>query len=158
MIRSVRRACHRRIRAFEVPADVRTIDALVDAVARRRGRPIRLHAMDLARSGVTGAWIPGASCDYVFYEVKTSVRHRAQIVAHELGHMICGHQPAVHAEADRRQLTMPVAAAHMLARDAYDDEQELAAEQTADLLLERLDGSGQRAGDVLSRFLEQRRD
>jgi hypothetical protein len=139
--RAVRRTCEKRLRELWLPAAAPTVEQLVEHVAARRGRPVQLLPMALGGSGVSGAWIPGERQDHVFFEVATSRWHQTQIIAHELGHMICGHTPALHASIAQVASVLPVAARHMLARDAYSDDQEREAEHMADLLVAHLDGA-----------------
>jgi hypothetical protein len=155
--RTTRRDCERRLRELRVPPGAPSVEAIVEHVARQRGRPVELLPMSLGGSGVSGAWIPGAERDHVFFEASTSRRHQVQIIAHELGHMICGHRPALHASIAQVASVLPVAARHMLARDAYDDLQEREAEHMADLLVGHLDTStAPRPVDPVSAALQHR--
>ncbi|MBB5911363.1 hypothetical protein BJY24_000230 [Nocardia transvalensis] len=65
----------------------------VDAVAALRGRPITLIAAPL--TGVLdspcGLWLVREHDDVIIHEGATSEYHRDQIVCHELGHMVLGH-------------------------------------------------------------------
>jgi hypothetical protein len=155
MTRSVRRTCERRLRELDLPADAVTVEDIVQVIGVRRGRAVHLEAMNMSASGLTGAWLPAASADYIFYESDTSARHQAQIVAHELGHMIAGHRPALHLAGGGLGTTLAAATAHMMARNAYDDRQEEEAEHLADLLLSWLDTSAGRRADALTQLLQR---
>lgn len=140
-IRNLRRACDRHLRGLELPQGAMTMDSLAAHVAARRGRPLRLQPQSMGSSGVSGAWVPGGKVDYVFYESDTSRRHQIQIVAHELGHMVSGHSPALHGSLAQVARLAPGAALHMMARNGYSDDQEREAEYMADLLVAYLDAS-----------------
>lgn len=88
-LRSVRRECRGLLEDLALPSRP-TTDDLLDAVATRRGRPLRL--LDKDGSGdVCGAWISTAVCDYVFVDSLATGLHREHIVAHELAHVAFDH-------------------------------------------------------------------
>lgn len=70
----------------------------VDNVARMRGRPIRLiptPAPALAGSPC-GLWLKRDADDVIVHDIGTSEYHMDQIVCHEIGHMVLGHdQPDI---------------------------------------------------------------
>jgi IrrE N-terminal-like domain len=155
--RELRRECERQLKALRLPSEDMTIDRLAAHVANGRGRALHLRPLAMGSSGISGAWIPGRSADHVFYEADTSRRHQVQIIAHELGHIICAHEPALHGSlADVARLA-PGAAERMMGRDAYSDQQEREAEHMADLLVGYLDAvAAPRAPDPVQAALEHR--
>jgi len=140
-IKALRRRCEQHLRDLALPHEEMTIEGMAAHVAARRGRPMHLEPFGMGSSGLSGAWVPGDQADHVFYEADTSRRHQVQIIAHELGHMVCGHAPALHGPVSGVALLAPGAAQHMLARNAYTDDQEREAEHMADLLVAYLDSS-----------------
>jgi hypothetical protein len=155
--RPIRRACEQKLRHLDLPAGPLTVDGLAGHVAARRERPLHLRGLSMVGSGVSGAWIPTDKADYVFYESDTTPRHQAQIIAHELGHMVCDHSPALHGTIDQIVALAPGAALHMLGRDGYSDDQEREAEHMADLLVGRLDSTADPApADPVAAALQHR--
>jgi hypothetical protein len=132
MRRTLRRQCETRVRALELSSDIGTMTDVVRHVAHTRHRPIRLLGLEFPSGGPSGAWMATRSTDYLFYERGTSARHQAQIIAHELGHMISGHT-ASPSQALAPLLIAPDAARVMLLRADYPSEIEREAEQMADL-------------------------
>lgn len=88
-LRSVRRECKGFLQDLALPPRP-TTDALIDAVAARRGRPLRLLDKDGAGE-VCGVWISTTICDYVFVDSLATGLHRAHIVAHEVAHVAFDH-------------------------------------------------------------------
>ena len=60
------------------------------AVAKRRGRPIRLCPA-IMHGRPFGLWIPLQSEDQIWYEQETSAWHQQHIILHEIGHILCNH-------------------------------------------------------------------
>ncbi|MEE3755294.1 hypothetical protein [Mycobacterium intracellulare] len=65
----------------------------IDALAKMRGRPITLIPTDTVSlaSSLCGLWIARDHDDLIFHEASTSEFHIDQIVCHEIGHMVLGH-------------------------------------------------------------------
>ncbi|GAA2058260.1 ImmA/IrrE family metallo-endopeptidase [Streptomyces cheonanensis] len=157
--------CHGLIGRLAVPGPF-TIEALAEAVARRRGRPLRLIPLagtDSGGSGICGVWIAFAEADHVYYSVVTSPVHQAHIVLHELAHILLEHrQDGAPDHASLRRLFPdldPAMAARLLARDrtraTTDQEQE--AELLASLMWQHFDtlpatrpGASRASADTLS--------
>jgi hypothetical protein len=72
-----------------------SIDTFVTRLAARRRRPIELVSWPFPAEGnaPTGLWIPTGRADYVFYDAAATPARRAQIIGHELGHLLLGHSP-----------------------------------------------------------------
>ncbi|MGP3999423.1 hypothetical protein [Streptomyces sp. 8N706] len=119
------------------PLDVRV---LCDRVAERSGRPIRLEPISLPASGPCGLWVATGTCDYVFYEQDTSRLHQEHIIAHELGHVLCGHEAAAVMSEDSSRLLLPHLDPRMveqvLHRTHYSTVEEQEAEVIASLILQ----------------------
>jgi len=81
--------------------------------------------------------------DYVFYEPETSQLHREHIILHELGHLLCEHQPTeVIDEEVIAQLfpdLNPTVVHRVLGRTTYTAVEEQEAEMVASLVRERVD-------------------
>jgi hypothetical protein len=148
----VRRRCETRLRELQLPVTVMRMTDVAAYLSDRRGRPIHLHALAFPSGGPTGAWIATRSIDHIFYESNTSPRHQDQILGHELGHLTSGHESSPVA-ALAPLLLAPAAASVILARQAYLDEQEVEAEQMADLLVTFVERSSRQPATVTA--LEQ---
>jgi hypothetical protein len=113
------------------------IDAFVARLAARRRRLIELVSWSLRAEdrALSGLWIPTARADYIFYDDAAAPARRAQIIGHELGHVLLAHKPrlteapdglvehlapALSPELGRRLLGM--------ARTGYAEREEAAAE------------------------------
>jgi Zn-dependent peptidase ImmA (M78 family) len=68
-----------------------SIQALVERVARHRGRRIVVQPWPMPDALMYGAWLAGPNSDFVFYEMHTARVHQEHIILHELGHMLLGH-------------------------------------------------------------------
>lgn len=92
--RAVARDYRRRLAAHGLGLDA-GIEEVRAALERVRGKPITLIPLPLSREGgtITGAWWPAPSEHMIFYEAETGRLHQLQIIAHELFHMVCGHEP-----------------------------------------------------------------
>ncbi|MEU7279308.1 ImmA/IrrE family metallo-endopeptidase [Streptomyces sp. NPDC045431] len=155
----MRRTCERLIdEAGITPGG--DIMAICEQVSRRRGRAIRLTSMELEDPSLHGLWIAVPETDIIVYQADTSRSHQEHIIAHELSHIICGHDgeaaPATTPRATAAPATAaPVAAApkrvtvpeHLfpdldpnlvrrsLMRSVYSDRDEQEAEMMASLIL-----------------------
>ncbi|MEU6070684.1 hypothetical protein ABZ864_41150 [Streptomyces sp. NPDC047082] len=79
--------------------------------------------------------------DFVIYEARTTRAHQEHIIAHELAHILCGHQAMDNADNTvLRQLfpdIAPEVVRRVLQRTRYSDSNEQEAEIMASLLLAR---------------------
>lgn len=117
---------------LDLPLDV---TQLCDRYGRRRGRPIKLIAHPLPAGMPNGVWLSASDADYFFYQENTTPLHRDQIVIHEFGHMIAGHQ--MLGEVAAAALAAPATgdAADALSRTCYSDDREWEAEMLASLVI-----------------------
>ena len=125
---------------LELP-DPFDLTTFTDQVARRRGRPIQLVAVEgaVANGSPCGWWCPTRDFDLIFLDGAASATHREHIVLHEVGHMLWGHDPALttlapilkratsHLRWDSAAIT------GMLGRSGYDSPREQEAEVFATL-------------------------
>ena len=125
--------------AIPTPWDVA---ALIDVVARDRGKPIRLIPYTgLSAAGQPcGIWIGRKTDDIIVYDGTTSGYHGEQIILHELGHLLLEHHNApqnTDAVSIRELLPDidPGTVSHVLGRSAYDSDQESQAELFASLIM-----------------------
>ena len=152
MTRAVaRRQCEALVAALELP-DPFDLAEMCAEIGRRRGKPIVLMATPMALGGgLCGLWMGTAKADYVFYEQDTSPLHQQHIVFHELGHILRRHTPARVLGADIARVLAPtvepVEGQRVLGRDTYSDEDEYEAELIATLLLQRVSGLAESAGE-----------
>ncbi|WP_425303549.1 hypothetical protein [Nocardia wallacei] len=122
-------------------------DRFVEHVAALRGRPITLVPIDVL--GVVespcGLWLLREHDDIIVYEGGTSEYHIDQIVCHEVGHMVLGHDRAYPAAADGppgdaalRSLLPdidPAAVRAVLGRSGYGNGMEREAELFASMVM-----------------------
>jgi hypothetical protein len=153
-LRDVRRRCEHLLDAVDLPEPFDTT-TFRDAVAARRGRPIRMVPQE-RMVGPCGVLVSMQDVDYVFFEATTSRVHRDHIIAHELGHLLCDHVPKDRLGDDVLRALMPDLDPTMvrkaLARTSYDDEEEREAEMIASLTVGRR-RRGRSVGDpVLDRL------
>jgi hypothetical protein len=137
--RDIRQRCADALRDIEVPAPF-DAEALCEAVARRRGRPLRLVPKPVA-TGPCGLWIAFESVDFVFYEHGTSRLHQNHIIAHEVGHLLCEHENSAVGDVGLlRELfphLSPSLISSVMGRTRYSAVEEQEAELIATLVLER---------------------
>lgn len=127
-----------------------TLESFVEWIAVQRRRPILLHPMPLPPE-LFGAWIPGASADYVFYDDGPFQLHATHILLHELSHILLNHQTVPlesHigqwmesglTSADPNQLEAALETAQGLCRSVtYTDRQEFEAETLSSLIQSRI--------------------
>jgi hypothetical protein len=97
--------------------------------------------MAIPSYSVNGMWISTNMGDFVIYEARTTRAHQEHIIAHELAHILCGHQAMDNAENNvLRQLfpdSAPEVVRRVLLRTRYSDSNEQEAEMMASLLLAR---------------------
>lgn len=158
----------RRRARCEAAADVVAIprpfdlDALCEGIAARRGRPLRLVALEGApdSSMPCGVLVATESADLIFYEPATSALHKLQIVLHELAHLLLGHGGPDSERPAYATRLLPVAkdgpdteddeddeddlgidldqVLHILGRTSYSDNEEKDAELLATILSHRI--------------------
>ncbi len=71
----------------------------VKAVEEFRGRAIRLWPVPIPAPLQFGLWLVGRATDYIFFESNTAGVHQNHIIAHEIGHILLGHQTLKVADA-----------------------------------------------------------
>lgn len=156
----LRRRCEARLGMVRLPEPF-TVEALCDQLGQQRGRSIRVTQAPMP-AGLYGAWIAGNTVDYIFVEQQTSPIHQEHIVLHELGHLLCGHEPGP-VLADQPMALLPSLKGEMvrrvLGRTSYTATQEREAELLASLISQRArrENPGQatpQASDVVRRLEE----
>ncbi|APE37146.1 hypothetical protein BOX37_28065 [Nocardia mangyaensis] len=146
-----------RIFTMATAGQSQSLDGLVEAVSRLRGRPLRVVEDSVLPTGVFGQWVHYRDHDEV--SVASWVQTRDRTIAHELGHIVLGHQglPVLELAQSVLPTGMHEMAALMLRREcgnAAAAEEELAAEQFASLLLNRLQRIGRKEPRLRSRWGE----
>lgn len=134
--RALRTLCHEALKGLDLdlPLDV---EQLCTRYGERRGRPIKLLAHPLPAGVPNGIWLAAEDADYFFYQKNTSRAHQDQIVIHEFGHLIAGHQMLGAVSAAALAATGPSDddSDAALARTCYSDDREWEAEMLASLIL-----------------------
>ena len=143
-LKQLRRRCEARLRELDLPIPF-DVHAFGEALARQRGRPIRLQPV-AGGTRFYGLWVATPAADVVLYECRTSRLHQDHIILHELCHVACGHEPAPVAAEEATQLLFPDVrpepVQRLLRRAGSPTDEEFEAELLASLILERA------AGDV----------
>lgn len=117
----------------------------IESIAKARNRSITLMPVDatMLANSPCGLWLVREHDDIILYEDGTSEYHADQIILHELGHMLLGHDKSVGTSVKALMLTRltphldsaTVKAA--LGRSDYHDDQEREAEMFASLMMVR---------------------
>lgn len=140
-LRSIRKQCESALQGVPVPNPF-DINDFCRVISARRGRALHLVPKQ-TRLGPCGVWLSLPDVDYVFYEPETSQLHREHIILHELGHLLCEHQPTeVIDEEVIAQLfpdLNPTVVHRVLGRTTYTAIEEQEAEMVASLVRERVD-------------------
>jgi hypothetical protein len=141
----LQRQCERRIAGLPIPQPF-DLDAFAAIVADYRGQPVQIRLVPglACLDGLSGAWCPTNDADLILIDDGASVWHKGVIGCHELAHLLCDHPGNADAlKAAVRELMPDLgdnAFRRMLGRHArYSREEELEAEMTACLILERAD-------------------
>ena len=89
--RALRTLCRRELAdlLLDLPLDA---EQLCRLYGEKRGRAIKIIAHPLPAGMPNGVWMMAEDADYFFYQASTTKLHRDQIVIHEFGHLIAGHQ------------------------------------------------------------------
>ncbi|WP_228694917.1 hypothetical protein [Amycolatopsis japonica] len=156
--RKLRRGLRKEFVKFGIDGPVE-MSELCRRIGESRGRPIKLIAFPMEVPGPCGAWLSASSSDYIVFQSETTRIHQEHIIAHELGHILAGHQ----AEPDEEEIWSrfmpdldPGVIRRLLKRTQYDSAREREAETIATLLLERSVVVRQLAGPGSSRTRRMR--
>ena len=140
-LRAIRRQCEDVLRDVALP-DPFTVADFCAAVSDRRGRALRLLPKQ-TRVGPCGVWLALPGLDYIFYEDATSQLHREHIILHELGHVLCDHQPTEVIDDEVLSQLLPsldpLVVRRVLGRTTYTAVEEQEAEMLAALVRERVE-------------------
>ena len=111
-----------------------SFEGLLQHLATQRGRVVTVVEHDLRDTGLpSGLWVAGKDCDLIVVEAEAGPSRRAVIVAHEVAHMILGHDGdlatdlVLQAVPDLR----PALVGRVLHRDCYETTEENDAEEVA---------------------------
>jgi hypothetical protein len=131
--RELRALCRRELAGLDLdlPLDAEQLCALYGA---RRGRPIRIISHQIPAGMPNGVWLVAEDADYFFYQACTTKLHRDQIIIHEFGHLIAGHQLLDGAGKRLIAQTVIDSTDEALTSTCYSDEREWEAEFLATLI------------------------
>ena len=139
----IRRRCEALLADLDVPEPF-DLDVLMDRLARSRDRPLTVVPYPMRiPGGPSGMWVALAEADVIFVDSATSGTQHANIVAHELGHIVAGHgvNPSTLLDDATVASLLPLPASAgpraVLHRTSYSAPQEQEAELFASLLLGR---------------------
>ena len=140
-LRSIRRQCESALEGVPVPNPF-DINEFCRVISARRGRPLYLVPKQ-TRLGPCGVWLSLPDVDYVFYERETSQLHREHIILHELGHLLCEHQPTEVIDEEVISKLFPhldpTVVHRVLGRTTYSAIEEQEAEMLASLVRGRVE-------------------
>ncbi|ORB73293.1 hypothetical protein [Mycobacterium scrofulaceum] len=137
----------------------------VDNVARMRRRPIRLIPTPTPLAGSPcGLWLKRDTDDIIVHDIGTSEYHMDQIVCHEIGHMVLGHDQSYtsgplgssHLCATLLPDLDPAAVRAVLGRTDYASAQERDAETFASMLVIAAADAGAQRSVMRSVFFRAR--
>ncbi|MET7765714.1 hypothetical protein ABZS71_28220 [Streptomyces sp. NPDC005393] len=136
--RQIRKRCQALIDTLNLPRPF-SVDALVQQLSARRGRPIRIHTVPIGfATNACGLWISTNLSDDIYVEEKATKFHQEHIILHEIGHILFGH--GITDQETRGALTTLLPGlsydliSRVLARTNYTTEQEQEAELVASLI------------------------
>ncbi|VBA62302.1 hypothetical protein [Mycobacterium attenuatum] len=116
-----------------------TVAQLAEALARQRGRPLRLCPEPLPVSGPSGVLAVTPAIDVIAYQLLTSKLHQDHIICHEFGHLLAEHQLPVVTGREAIYLIAPnlnpSLVQRIVGRSCSSHDQESEAEHIADLLM-----------------------
>lgn len=144
-VRELRALCRNTLRGLDLdlPLDV---TQLCDRYGERRGRPIHLVAHPLPVGAPNGVWLVASDADYFFHQANTSRLHRDQIVIHEFGHLIAGHQVLGDLSALTEAGPTRDESEAALRHTCYSDDREWEAEMLASMILSWAQEAGAAVG------------
>ncbi|MCM6778428.1 ImmA/IrrE family metallo-endopeptidase [Nocardia sp. CDC159] len=126
--------CRARIDALELDeVDVMSVKARLE---QRTGRTIHLVPTPLAFNQTSGLCLSSATEDFIVYNGTVSRTYRDHIIAHELGHLLAGHNGSSGATTEHLFPDLVIDKAHFRV-DGYSDPQEIEAEVLASLIQTR---------------------
>jgi len=140
----LRERCEERLAALDVPEPF-DLDLFVARLAEARGRPLTLVPYPMGGHGSPcGMWLALADADVIFVDAATTGTQRANIVAHELGHLVADHASDTALAQGLGGVTLPgltlldpAMVQRVLGRTSYTTREEQEAEIFAWLLLGR---------------------
>ena len=142
-VERLRASCQRHLSLVPIPAPF-NLRRYCDSVATHRGRPVELLESDgpFTEDHPSGAWSPMEDEDRIYFVSGLSAVHRAQVVLHEIGHMMFGHDPtAIFTDAKNVKKISPdlkpAAFRRMLFRTSFTAQSEREAEMYASLVMEQ---------------------
>lgn len=132
------RGLRRELRGLGLPGGF-TVARLAEALAHKRGRPLRLRPEPLPVAGLSGGLLVTRDIDFIAYQSNTTPMHQDHIVCHEFGHLLAGHETVVMTGQDALRLLAPnidpAVVQRMLGRTCSSEHAEREAEHIADLLM-----------------------
>lgn len=136
--RQVRKRCQALVKTLDFPRPF-SVEAFVEGLSVRRGRPIRIHTMSIGPAiNACGLWIATDVSDNIYVEEKTTKFHQEHIILHEIGHLLCEHGRSDREFHEALTILLPSIRPEMISRllrrSNYTNEQEREAELVASLI------------------------
>ncbi|MEV6423917.1 toxin [Streptomyces sp. NPDC051662] len=155
---ALRRTCRLLVENLDVPSTVTSVRDLLPHIEEVSGRPIRLEPTVTNTAEPCGMWVRTTDVDHIFYDPRTSPAHADHIIAHELGHILRGHNSLAAAPeqpvTERFFNTLdPETVRMILGRTTYEYQDEEEAETIASLLQQSIHRRLPDAADRVARTL-----
>ncbi|MFI9504941.1 hypothetical protein [Nocardia sp. NPDC052566] len=135
----LRQQCEEVAQKLPIPQPF-SAEAFIDALIEYRDRRIELVGMVAEQHNPTGVLISTPDVDYIFYASNTTLLHQEHIIAHEVGHLLCGHNGTRTLQQFAVSLMKNLSAdliSSVLGRTAYSESEEAEAEMLASAILIR---------------------
>ncbi|MGW3207771.1 hypothetical protein [Streptomyces sp. NPDC001135] len=95
------------MRKLDLPAHQMTVRTLCAHLAQRLGQPIHLVPLPLPVGSPDGLWVFADGENHIIFEQRLAPVHQHQVILHELGHLICGHEAAPVMTPEATRLFLP---------------------------------------------------
>ena len=137
-LRRSRRRCERVLAALRLP-DRFSLEDIKARLPGLTGRPLRVVLLSQTFPAPSGAWLSTTEGDVIVIDADASPLHRDHILAHELAHILLGHDQRTSTATSAMLPDLdPAVVRGVLARHVCQDGEEQDAELLASLIMVRV--------------------